>query len=150
VNRDELRSGVAAGLLASAATAGTLVAVGRRTATAFQPFNMIASHILGTHAAGALGFVLLITSTGVLMHIVMTSLVAVIALGIVRRHLMPLWLTTMGLSLLCALISIGIARRGGESLAALFSTGDLILYYVVLAAALTTGIRFALPTRAVD
>jgi hypothetical protein len=150
VNPDELRSGAAAGFLASAATAGTLIAIGRRIATASRPFNIIASHVVGSRAAGAFGFVPLITISGVVLHIVITTLLGMVTLSIVRRRLLSLWQTSAGLSLLSALISIGIARRGGASLAALFPTGDLLVYYIVLAAGLILGIRFALPKSALD
>jgi hypothetical protein len=150
VNRHELRSGYSAGVVAAAATAGTLVAIGRRTATASQPFNIIASHVVGARAGGAFGFLPAVTIVGVVFHFTFTTLLGIITLALVRRRLAPLWLACAGLSLLCALISIGIARRGGFSLAALFSTGDLLLYYAVLAASLFAGIRFALPPSALD
>jgi hypothetical protein len=150
VNRHELRSGTAAGFLAAAATTGALIAIGRRTGTGARPFNIIASHALGSRAADAFGFVPLVTLTGVALHLALTTLLGIICLGIVRSRLSPAWLTAAGLSLLCGLVSVGMARRGGMSLAALLSAGDLLLYYLVLAVSLVAGIRFALPTSAVD
>jgi hypothetical protein len=145
VNRDELRSGAAAGVLAAAATAGTLIAIGRRVGTGARPFNIIASHALGSRAAEVFGFVPAITLTGVALHVGLTTVLGIVSLATVRLRLSPAWLTAGALSLVCCLVSIGVARRGGLSLAALFPAGDLLVYYLVLAVALVAGIRFALP-----
>jgi hypothetical protein len=150
VNRDELRSGAAVGILAAASTSGALIALGKRTGTVVRPFNVIASRLLGPPAADAFGFVSRITLTGVVVHVVVTTLLGVAILAIVRRRLAPGWLASSAGSLLCCLVSIGIARRGAPSLAQLFSVGDLAVYFAALALSLAIGIRFALPTPAID
>ena len=141
---------MAAGLLAAASTSGALVALGRRAATAARPFNIIASHLLGFRAADAYGFVPRITLTGVALHVVATTLLGVVILRIVRQQRAPIWLASVGVSLLWCLVSIGIARRGSPSVAQLFAVGDLAVYFVVLALSLAIGIRFALPALAID
>jgi hypothetical protein len=143
VIRNGLRAGVTAGFLAATATAGTLIAVGRRTSTAARPFNVIASHLLGASRADAWGFVAGVTIAGIAVHVVLTSLLGVIVGEIVGRRLAPLWATATAASLMSALVSIGIARRGGNSLAAILPLGDLLVFYVTLALALVVGIRFA-------
>ena len=148
MNRDEVISGARAGLLAAASTAGALVAIGGRTATASRPFNIIASHLLGPTAADMFGFVPRVTLVGLAIHAILTAIVGVIILGVVRRGLAPLWLTTTGAAVLCALLSIGIARRGGLSLAELFPIGDVLVYYLILGLSLGVGIRVALPPAA--
>jgi hypothetical protein len=150
VNREEFSSGAAAGILAAASTSGALIALGKRTGTAARPFNVVASHLLGARAADAFGFVPRITLTGIAAHVVATTLLGVVILRIVRRRLAPIWLASAGASLLCCLVSIGIARRGNPSVAQLFPVGDLAVYFVVLALSLAIGIRFALPSAAID
>jgi hypothetical protein len=150
VNRDELSSGAAVGILAAASTSGALIALGKRTGTVVRPFNVIASHLLGPRAADSFGFVSRITLPGVAVHVVVTTLLGVVILAIVRRRLAPVWVASAAGSMLCCLVSIGIARRGSPSLAQLFSVGDLAVYFVVLALSLAVGIRFALPSPAID
>lgn len=148
MNRDEVISGARAGLLAAASTAGALVALGGRSATAARPFNILASHLLGPAAADVFGFVPWITLVGLAIHVVLSALVGVFIIGIVCRRLAPLWLATTGTVVLCALLSTGIARRGGLSLAELFPLGDVLVYYLILGLSLGIGIRFSLPPAA--
>lgn len=148
MNRDELRSGATAGVLAAGATSGALIALGRRTGTVARPFNVVASHLLGPRAADSFGFVPGITLTGVAVHVALTTALGVAILAIVRRGLAPLWPASVALSLLCCLVSIGIARRGSPSLAQLLPVGDLVVYFIVLTVSLVLGIRFALPSSA--
>jgi hypothetical protein len=140
--RDDLRAGIPAGLLAATATGGALLAVGHRSATAARPFNIIAMHLLGDRA-NMLGFVAGITLTGLLVHFILTTLVGVVTAAIANRRLAPAWAVASGVSMLMALISIGIARRGGLSLAAVLTIGDLLVFYLTMAIALMIGMRIA-------
>jgi len=140
--RDDLRAGIPAGLLAATATGGALLAVGHRSATAARPFNVIAMHVLGSRA-DMLGFVAAVTLTGLLLHFVLTTLVAIITASIANRSLAPRWAAAGAASLLMALISVGIARRGGASLAAILTVGDLVVFYLTMAIALVIGMRIA-------
>lgn len=144
VNRDDLRIGVPAGLLAAMATSGALIAIGSRTSTAARPFNIIASHVVGTARADAFGFVPAVTITGIALHVLLVMLAGIAVAVVARRHLMPAWMASITVTVIVSLVSIGIARRGGGSLARLLAVGDLLLFYVVLAASLILGIRFAL------
>jgi hypothetical protein len=143
VNRDDLRVGVSAGILAATATSGALIAIGARASTPARPFNVIAGHLLGPRTAAVFGFVPSVTVTGIAVHLLLTTLAGIAVAFAARRRIMPAWLAALAISLLAALVSIGIARRGGMSLAALLAVGDLILFHVMLAASLTLGIRFA-------
>jgi hypothetical protein len=150
VNRDDLRAGIPAGFLAATATAGALIAIGSRSSTAAKPFNVIASHLLGASRADVSGFVAGITIPGIALHIVLTTILGILVVVIVRRRLAPLWLTAISAALLCALVSAGIARRGGTSLAQILTLGDLLIFYLVLGASLALGIRFAFAPRKQD
>lgn len=142
---DDVRAGAPAGFLAATATAGTLIAIGARTGSVARPFNVIAGHLLGSSRADVSGFVAGVTIVGVAVHLLLTSLLGIVVGATVRRQLAPLWLTASAAALLSALVSIGVARRGGTSLALVLPIGDLLVFYVTLAAALIVGIRFAFP-----
>lgn len=132
------------GILAATATSGALIAVGRRASTAARPFNVIAGHLIGGPESGAYGFVPAVTVTGIALHVLLVVAAAVFVAVIVRRRFAPAWVASLVVTCLAALVSIGIARRGGSSLASLLAIGDLILVYLTLAASLVVGIRFAL------
>lgn len=143
MNREDLRVGVPAGILAAMATSGALIAIGSRTSTAARPFNTIAAHLVGAQRADAFGFVPAVTIIGIALHVLLVMLAGIAVAVVARRRLTPAWLASITLTLIAALVSIGIARRGGSSLARLLAVGDLLLFYVILAASLTLGIRFA-------
>ena len=137
-------------MVAASATTGTLIAVGKRASTVARPFNVVASHLLGPRAADSFGFVPRITLTGVAIHLGLTTALGIVILVLVRTRRSSLWLTSAGASLMCGLVSVGLARRGIPSLAQLFPLGDLLVYYLVLALSLVVGIRFALPSSALE
>ncbi|MEO5568129.1 MAG: hypothetical protein ABIR92_06540, partial [Gemmatimonadaceae bacterium] len=131
------------GILAATATSGALIAIVSRTTTAARPFNMIAAHLVGAQRADAFGFVPVVTIPGIALHVLLVTLAGIAVAMVARRRLAPAWLASITLALISALVSIGIARRGGSSLAELLTVGDLLLFHVVLAVSLTLGIRFA-------
>jgi len=143
VNRADLRVGISSGLLAATATGGALVAMGSRAATVARPFNAIAGHLLGLQRSDAFGFVPGVTILGIALHVLLVTLAGVAVASVARRRLAPAWAAALALSTLSALVSAGIARRGGSSLARVLPVGDLILFYLLLAATLTIGIRIA-------
>lgn len=143
MNREELKSGASAGFLAATASSGALVALGMRTGSAARPFNVIAAHLLGGLRADVWGFVPQVTIPGIVLHLLLTTLLGIVVHAIVRRDLAPAWLAATAAAVLCGLVSIGIARRGGSSLAQLFPLGDLLLFYITLAVTLAIGMRFA-------
>ena len=149
MNRVDLRVGVSAGLLAATATAGALIAIGHRAATVARPFNVIAGHLLGVQKSDAYGFVPGITVPGIALHVLLTVL-AGIAVAMIARRFAPAWLASLAVAVLCALVSVGIARRGGSSLARILPTGELVVFYLILAITLAVGIRLAFFDRATD
>ena len=143
VNRVDLRVGISAGLLGATATSGALIAVGSRAATVARPFNAIAGHVMGVQRTDALGFVPRITITGIALHVVLITLAGIVVALIARHRFAPAWVVSLALATLSALVSVGIARRGGSSLARVLPVGDLILFYMMMALSLAIGIRLA-------
>ena len=152
MNRVDLRVGISAGLLTATASAGALVVMGSRAATMARPFNTIAAHVLGASRSDALGFVPSITLTGIVVHVLLMTLAGVVVAVVARRRIVPAWTAALALSLLSLLVSIGMARRGGASLARVLPLGDLLVFHLIVAVSLTIGIRLAFfgQTRAVD
>ena len=148
MNRADLRVGTSAGLLAATATAGALIIMGNRSATVARPFNAIAGHLLGVQKSDAFGFVAGVTIPGVAVHVFLTTVAGIVVAVMARRRFAPTWVAAMAVAVLSAFISVGIARRGGSSLARVLPIGDVVLYYVILAAALVLGIRLAFFDRA--
>jgi hypothetical protein len=130
-------------MFAAPATAGALLAIGSRASTAARPFNMIAGHVVGLPRADAFGFEPSVTLVGLALHFLLVTLAAVAVAAVARRRFAPDWLAAIVVSLLGALVSIGIARRDGASLARLLAVGDLLVFYTILAATLVIGIRLA-------
>lgn len=143
MNRDDLRVGVSAGIIAATATTGALIAIGSRATTAARPFNTIAGHLIGAHNAAVPAFVPSVTITGIALHVLLSTLAGIAVALVARRGFAPGWVASVAVTLFAALVSIGIARRGGSSLAALLPVGDLILFYFTLAASLAIALRFA-------
>jgi hypothetical protein len=149
VNRVDLRVGISAGLLAATATSGALIVIGSRAATVARPFNAIAGHLVGVQRSDALGFVPAVTITGIAIHFGLVTLGGVAVAMVARRRIAPAWVAATALATLSALVSVGIARRGGSSLARVLPIGDLILFYLLVALSLVVGIRLAFFERGV-
>ena len=143
MTRADIRVGISTGLIAATATSGALVAIGSRTGTLARPFNAIAGHLLGVSRADAIGFVAGVTIPGVIVHVALTVLAGVVVSFLVRRGIAAGWLAASVIAMLGVLVSIGIARRGGSSLARVLPLGDLLLFYLLLALSLAVGIRLA-------
>jgi hypothetical protein len=146
--KSDLRVGISAGLLAATASSGALIAIGSRAATVARPFNAIAGHLLSARRSDTFGFVPSVTITGIALHVVLVTLAGLVIAYVARRRLAPAWIASAALATLSALISVGIARRGGSSLARVLPVGDLVLFYMVVAASLAVGIRLAFFERA--
>ena len=149
MQRVDLRVGIPAGLLGATATSGALIAIGSRAATVARPFNAIAGHVLGQRA-DAYAFVPAVTIVGVVVHVVLLTLAGLLVTIVARRRMMPAWAAAAALATLSALISVGIARRGGWSLARVLPIGDLVLFYMMVAISLPLGIRIAFFERVAD
>lgn len=138
-----LYRGIAAGLVAAAATAGLLIGIGRRAGTAFRPLNATAYAVIGTRADGVWGFGH-VTIIGVLV-VLLVSAVA----GIVVAWLSPSQRTLRVVLAAAAVAVIGyffhvhVAARRDGGLSALLSTGELRALYITVASALVLGMRLA-------
>lgn len=143
MKRVDLRIGISSRLLTATASAGALVVMGSRAATMARPFNTIAGHVLGPSRSDALGFVPSITLTGIAVHVLLTTLAALAVTVVARRRIAPAWVAAGALSILSLLLSIGIARRGGASLARVLPLGDLLIFHLIVAISITIGIRLA-------
>ena len=135
-----------AGSIAAAATTGALVGLGRRDATPVRVFNAVGAHVIRPSSIEGFRFGPG-TVAGILFHLVVTAALGVVLVYLTRDRRLPVWPATTGLAVLCALVSIGLARRSLPSLALILPVGDLIAYYVVLTISLAVGIRFAFPPR---
>lgn len=150
MNRDDLRVGISAGILAATATAGALIAIGSRGGATFRPFNMIGGHLFGVHRADAFDFDPLVTVAGIIVHLILTTVAGVVVAFVSRRRIAPAWMASTVVATLAILISVGIARRGEASLARLLTLGDLVLFYGTLAVSLAIGTRLAFFDRTTD
>src|SRR5215218_2610069 len=78
------RRGIEAGLVASSAVLGLLIGIGRRAGTAFRPLNATAYSLLGTRADGVWGFDAIVTLTGVVVVLVVSTLAGMIVARLAR------------------------------------------------------------------
>ncbi|HEX6533549.1 MAG TPA: hypothetical protein VF041_03075 [Gemmatimonadaceae bacterium] len=142
-----MRQGVRAGIIAAAATLGTLLGFGRVRGAALQPLNAIAHMTFGTRAYLMDGFDPAITLLALLVHIASVLLWAVIFALLAGR--LRGWRLVVS-----ALLFGGIAWVTDHALVpdALSPGFEQVLgpvevgvVYVVLALSLAAGIRLAAP-----
>ena len=138
------RRGIAAGLVAAAAVTGLLLGMGRRAGTAFRPLNATAAALIGTRADNVWGFDAIVTITGVVVVLALSTLAGTIVARLAPsfRTLRTL-LAAAGVAIVGYLLHVHVAARKDVGLSALLSVGELRALYVTLATALVLGIRFA-------
>ncbi|MBK5186852.1 MAG: hypothetical protein JJD97_01335 [Gemmatimonadaceae bacterium] len=142
VSENRLRDGIGLGLIAGAATAGTLMGFGHVRGATLQPLNAIAHMLVGSRAFMTTGFQPLITGGALVIHFLSTILWGVLLayvaapLSGVTRALAP-----AGVGIFAYLVDRFLApnalRPGFEEL---LSSGETTFIYVVLAAALAAGL----------
>ena len=143
-NASDLRAGIAAGLIASAAVLGLLIGIGRRAGTALRPLNATAYVVLGTRADGVWGFDAIVTLVGVLVVLAMGAMA-----GMLVARLAPSFrsfrvlVAAAGVALAGYLLHVHFAARVDGGLSALLSVGELRALYAVGATALVLGMRLA-------
>ncbi|HKP15641.1 MAG TPA: hypothetical protein VJT85_06235 [Gemmatimonadaceae bacterium] len=136
--------GVAAGLVASGAVLGLLIGIGRRAGTALRPLNATAYTLLGTRADGVWGFDAVVTFTGVVVVLVVSTLA-----GMVVARLAPSFRTSRavfaaaGVALVGYLLHVHLVARVDGGLSALLSIGEMRALYLAGASALVLGMRVA-------
>ena len=138
--------GVIAGGIAASATAGALVAMGRRLGSARLAFGVIGGSFGGARAGFAT------VSSGAVVGGIVAHITIVALWGIVFALLVERWNGhTLRAALLVSVIALAlssfVARAFGRGLATLLPLGDRIVLAVVLALALVVGMRLALPQR---
>jgi hypothetical protein len=144
VQRNPIPPGIIAGAVAASATAGALVAMGRRLGSGGLAFSAIASVFAGAP------FVRVSTGSvvaGIVLHFLVT-----VAWGIAFVILAEQWrgrsiAAALIVAIVAFVISSLLARVAGRGLAVILPIGDRLILYLVFAAALVLGMRFALPAR---
>ncbi|HJU88919.1 MAG TPA: hypothetical protein VJ672_05970 [Gemmatimonadaceae bacterium] len=137
-----LRIGLHAGLLSAAATGGALVGFGIARGAPLQPINAVAHLLLGSRALLFDGFDPLVTTTGIVLHVVSVVIWAVLfALPAARLRALLVWL---GALLFTAVVYLADVRLLPESLRPGFervlTTTELVSVYVLLALSLALGV----------
>jgi hypothetical protein len=142
VRANQLRDGIGFGVIAAAATAGTLMGFGHARGATLQPLNAVAHMFAGSRAFMTTGFQPAITIGALAIH-----LVSMIVWGVVLAYVAaPLTargrvIAPFGVGVLAYLVDRFIApnqlRPGFERL---LSSGETTFIYVVLAAALAAGL----------
>ena len=142
VSENLLRRGIGLGVIAGAATAGTLLGFGHARGAALQPLNAVAHIFAGSRAFMTTGFQPIITGGAVLLHFLSTIIwgivLAYVAAPLAGRARVA---APIGVAILAYLLDRFVApnrlRPGFEQL---LSSGEVTFIYVVLAAALAAGL----------
>ena len=124
---------IVVGAIASAATAGALIAIGHRSGGAGVVFAAIASAI---GRSGGHAFV------GVVVHTLVIFLWSAICVRLAMRVRSQV-LAAVLVAIANFLVSTVIASSSGRGLASELTLGDRVLYAVVLTASLIVGMRYA-------
>lgn len=136
--------GVVAGTVAAAGVIGLLLGMGRRAGTAFRPLNATAHALLGARADDVWGFDGVVTIVGGLVVLVLSAVAGLVVARLAPSHRTLRVLTAAaGVALVGYLLNLHVAARAPGGLSQLLSVGELRALYVVLAAALALGMRFA-------
>jgi hypothetical protein len=141
--------GVVAGTVAGAALLGLLVGIGRRAGTTWRPMNAAAHGLLGAKADGVWSFQGSVTPVGGLVVLVMS-----VAAGVAVARIAPTFRTlhvvmvALGVACIGYLLHVHVVARTPGGLADLLTIGELRSVYLMLAAALIAGMRFAFSTGA--
>jgi len=143
VRGNPIVTGVIAGSVAASATAGALVAMGRRLGSAALPFRAIADVFAGPGRRS------LDESPGVVASGIVAHLTIIVLWGVLFALLVDRWRgrsvrAALVVSIAALAISWVIARTFGRGLATVLPLGDRLVLAVVFVVALLVGIRLAL------
>jgi hypothetical protein len=142
VSENRLRDGIGLGVIAGAATAGTLMGFGHARGAALQPLNATAHMFVGSRAFMTTGFQPAITGGALVIHFLSTIvwgvLLAYVAAPLSARGRA---LAPFGVSAVAYLADRFVAPNGlRPGFEELLSSGETTFVYVVLAAALAAGL----------
>ena len=142
VSENRLRDGIGLGVIAGAATAGTLMGFGHVRGATLQPLNAVAHMFAGSRAFMTTGFQPAITGGALAIHFLSTIvwgvLLAYIAAPLNARGRV---LAPFGVGIVAYLVDRFVAPNGlRPGFEQLLSSGETTFVYVVLAAALAAGL----------
>jgi hypothetical protein len=133
------------GVVAAAATAGTLLGFGIRQGTPARPFNAVAAVVLGDRAPGIWGFHSVVTVVGVIVLLAVTlgwgMLFARLAGGMRGWRLVGMALVVAMAAL--ALDVLLVSRVRGADVSDVFAPAQIVALHIVLGTALGVGMRLA-------
>jgi hypothetical protein len=128
------------GTVASAATTGALLAIGRRLGSAGIPFAEVSASLFHrTASGGEAGLVF----TGLILHVALTMLWSAVFVWLVARARWRASVAAIVVALGTLVLSWLFAWSTGRGVATVVALGDRVVVSVVLAAALMIGMRFA-------
>jgi len=128
-----------AGGLAASATAGALIAIGRRLGSIWLPFAAIGATLAHRTISGsATGLVVV----GLAIHVVMSFAWAILFVSLVTRGWRP-WTAGVATGFAELLVSWAVVRMTGEGLASLLAIGDRLVVAIVSVASLIIALRLA-------
>jgi hypothetical protein len=137
-----MRDGIGLGVIAGAATAGTLMGFGHARGATLQPLNAVAHVFAGSRAFMTTGFQPAITGGALAIHFLSTIvwgvLLAYVAAPLSARGRA---LAPFGVGVAAYLVDRFVAPNGlRPGFEELLSSGETTFVYVVLAAALAAGL----------
>jgi hypothetical protein len=152
VQKNRFREGIGLGIIAGAATAGTLLGFGRARGAMLQPLNAVAHMFAGSRAFMTTGFQPGITGGALAIHFFSTIIWGIILAYVAdslrgrARAIAP-----VGVAILAYLVDRFVApnalRPGFEEI---LSSGETTFVYVVLAASLAAGLWATSPPSSRD
>ena len=143
--RDRVGLGVYAGVVAAAATTGTLIGFGRARGEAWHPLNAVGHLLLGYRARLMDRFDPLVTPVGIALHVLCVVIWGVL-FAVVAGRLRGWRLAGAAAALGAAALVIDtrlLPDRLDPGFSSLLSGPELIAVYAVLAVALAIGVRLA-------
>jgi hypothetical protein len=135
--RDWVRQGMWIGLLAAAATAGALVGFGIARNAPVQPLNAIAHVVVGSRAFYVQTAHALVTSVGVIVHLVAMTLSGVaFAWAFGRWRGARLWIAAIAFAAFVALVDfIILPDRFSPGFESVLTHGEVAVVYTLMALA---------------
>lgn len=138
-----IQSGVIAGGVSASATAGALVAMGKRLGGVFIPFDAIGRMLTGAPAP-LIGWSAGTVALGIVTHVAVATFWAIVCARLILRWHGHRYLAAVAATAAWFSASWTMGRLAGKGLATLLPLGDHIVLALVFAMSLVIGMRFAL------